>query len=137
MLDAPKLTLAQWARQKGLVLSDAVDAHIHAGLRSAPRTKTFRRWYFAELTRLQDLRDQTLEMYRAAVERGEVVNPDSNRLERLVRTASGHPDNPSVQAARRILEGMGYQEGGSGSVLPGPQLPAAAATHLVSGLPEN
>lgn len=105
---APSLTLIQWAVRHGLPLTDAVDAHIHAGLRSARTTKSFRRWYLSELQRLQDLRDATVEGYRAAVARGEVIDPASNRVERLLRTARGHPDNPSVQAARRIVERMGY-----------------------------
>jgi hypothetical protein len=99
------------------VLTEAVDAHIHAGLRSAPRTKTYRRWYFSELQRLQDLRDKTVALYREAVEKGEVIDPNSSRIDRLRRTAKGHPDNPSVQAARRILAGMGYSDEESAATL--------------------
>lgn len=104
----PSMTLTEWATRHGLPLSDAVDAHIHAGLRSARTTKSYRRWYLSELQRLQERRDATVERYRAAVARGEVTDPGSNRIERLLRTARGHPDNPSVQAARRIVERMGY-----------------------------
>lgn len=103
----PTLTLVQWATGNGLVLTDAVDAHIQAGLRSAPTTKTFRRWYFAELTRLQGARDRTVQLYRTAVANGEVIDPNACRLHRLMKTANGHPDNESVQAARRILTAMG------------------------------
>lgn len=111
MSAAPRLTLTEWATRKGLVLTEAVDAHIHAGLRSAPKTKTYKRWYFSELLRLQDLRDKTVALYREAVEKGEVIDPSANRMERLRRTAMGHSDNPSVQAARRILAGIGHGDG--------------------------
>ncbi len=103
-----RLTLAEYAHKKGLTFTDAVDGHIHAGLRSAPTSKKYRRWYMSELARLQDLRDKTVDMYRAAVDRGEVINPEASRIERLMKTANGHPDNPSVQAARRIIKRMGY-----------------------------
>lgn len=40
--------------------------------------------------------------YKALVKSGKIVPP--SKLQDIVRTASGHPDNPSVQAARRLLE---------------------------------
>ena len=43
--------------------------------------------------------------YEAAVEAGDVRPP--TRIERLKATANGHPDNASVQAARRILSKQG------------------------------
>lgn len=44
------------------------------------------------------------EEYDEAVSRGE-LRP-LTRLERLKATASGHPDNPSVQAAKRLLSAL-------------------------------
>ena len=47
-------------------------------------------------------RDELRKQYDAAIARGEIRPPTFD--ERIERTAAGHPDNPSVQAARRILE---------------------------------
>lgn len=41
------------------------------------------------------------EEYYQAIKSGEIRAP--TRREMLERTAAGHPDNPSVQAARRLL----------------------------------
>ncbi len=57
----------------------------------------------------QDRKDCLLEQrrfelraeYRRLVEAGEIRAP--TRIEQREKTAAGHPDNPSVQAARRIL----------------------------------
>lgn len=48
----------------------------------------------------QEKRRAAIEEYNALVESGEVRPLTS--VERAVRTANGHPDNPSVQAARRM-----------------------------------
>lgn len=40
--------------------------------------------------------------YNTKVENGEIRKP--TRIEALLKTAHGHEDNPSVQAARRILK---------------------------------
>ncbi|KKM62853.1 hypothetical protein LCGC14_1517410, partial [marine sediment metagenome] len=52
-------------------------------------------------TRRVDLRKQ----YAALVKQG-VLRP-LTRMEKLKATAAGHPDNPSVQAARRVLKKQG------------------------------
>ena len=49
--------------------------------------------------------DALREEYRQKVMDGEIRPP--SRIERLMDTAKGHPDNPSVQAARRILRKQG------------------------------
>lgn len=53
----------------------------------------------------QKKRLAAIDEYNALVERGEVrpLTP----TERSVRTANGHPDNPSVQAARRMCTKRG------------------------------
>ena len=101
----PVISLEAWAaRQGGRITDSHVDGHIHAGLRSAPTTKTYRRWNELELRRLQTASDETKRLYEAAIARGEIRSPKSlSRRERLELTAAGHPDNPSVQAARRLL----------------------------------
>lgn len=49
-------------------------------------------------------RDERRREYQDKVQAGELRPP--TRRERLEQTASGHPDNPSVQAARRLLAQM-------------------------------
>lgn len=82
------------ARNRLLEAQAAVDGHIHAGLRSVPQTKTYRRWNAKELARLQAERDAA---------KAEFVPVPESRMERLRAAAAGHPDNESTQAARRLL----------------------------------
>lgn len=46
-------------------------------------------------------RENARNEYRTLVEQGKIRPP--SELETLTQTASGHPDNPSVQAAQRVL----------------------------------
>lgn len=48
-------------------------------------------------------RRAAVQEYQAAVEAGEIQQPRLSHAERLTLTAAGHPDNPSVQAAHRLL----------------------------------
>lgn len=97
------MNIVQFAAKFGGITTADVDSHIHAGLRSKPQTKTYDRWWNKELKRLQDARDETERAYYDAVKTGKIKNPkDSPRLVKLYQTASGHPDNDSVQAARRL-----------------------------------
>jgi len=50
-------------------------------------------------------RERLRSEYREKVEKGEIRPP--TRIEKLIDTARGHPDNESTQAARRILEKRG------------------------------
>ena len=50
-------------------------------------------------------RNALIEEYNKLVETGEIRPLTS--IERTIRKANGHPDNPSVQAARRICEKRG------------------------------
>lgn len=57
-------------------------------------------------------RSAAIQEYQEKVERGEIV--PKTTLERMLKTAHGHPDNPSVQAAaRRVLtkRGIDWQTG--------------------------
>ncbi len=82
-----------------------VESHIHAGLRSAPTSKSYQRRFDRALRDLQIRRDQGVIAYRAAVASGSVVDidPPSGSLDRLQRAAEGHPDNESTKAAIRLL----------------------------------
>lgn len=93
-------TLAQFAHERGLITDADVQGHIHAGLRSMPTTKTYARWNKRRLGDLQAARDDTKAAYQAAIEAGEIVAPPKPTLE---ERAKGHPDNPSTQAAIRLL----------------------------------
>lgn len=100
------MTFDQFMALKGLDGTPDVDSHIHAGLRCAPQTKTYKRWNRAELERLQtrrdEMREDAMRLYAKAIESGEIREP--TRRERLSITASGNPDNPSVRAARNLLK---------------------------------
>ena len=105
MADLPVYwNLAQWVRDHGGTTDYEVQGHIHAGLRSAPTTKTYKRWYDRRLTEIQDARDATVARYREALARGEFREP--TRRERLERRARGHEDLPATHAARRVLTRM-------------------------------
>ncbi|TEA78680.1 hypothetical protein [Allopusillimonas ginsengisoli] len=97
-----RMNLTQFAAMLGLPTSHDVESHIHAGLRSAPTTKTYKRWFDSELRRLQAGRDEAVRRFRAAVTAGEIVDADADVD--LERVAQGHPDNISTQAAKRLLE---------------------------------
>jgi hypothetical protein len=113
--DAPRaMTVAEFATERGLVWHAEVDGHLHAGLRAAGQPKTYHRWFARRLKELQDAREATRQAYAAAVASGEIQPPTEH--DRLEATAAGHPDNPSVQAARRLLEKK-RQKQASGDVI--------------------
>lgn len=98
-------TFEEFMAESGLDGTPDVQSHIHAGLRCAPDTKTYRRWYKSELDRLQRkrdaMRDEARLLYDAALKSGMVRQP--TRVEVLMKTAQGHSDNLSVRAARSVL----------------------------------
>jgi hypothetical protein len=95
------LNLEQFSRLVGGTTSADVLGHIHAGLRSAPQTKTHKRFMERRYHELQEAVAATKEAYEQGIVEGRILRPRPLTLE---ERASGHPDNPSVQAARRILE---------------------------------
>lgn len=102
---AKRLNLTQWSIINGYPTSDDVSSHVQAGLRSAPTSKTYHKWYYSEILRLNQLVLIAQNKYNEEVEKGLVINPDNDsRIDKLMRTAQGHPDNESVQAAIRILK---------------------------------
>jgi hypothetical protein len=100
------MNFVQFCTQRGLTTDYDVESHIHAGLRSAPTTKTYKRWFEKRLNDLQGARDYAKAEYAKAIASGEIVVANETRRERLMRLAEGHPDNESVQAARRLLAKM-------------------------------
>ena len=53
----------------------------------------------------QKKREQAKQEYKEKVKNGELR--DKTKIERMIETANGHPDNPSTQAARRMAEKRG------------------------------
>lgn len=100
--DIPVMSLAAFAARHRLVTTADVDSHIHANLRCKPETKTHDRRFARELERLQNARDETRNLYRAAIAAGEIREPTSE--ENLRAAVNGHEDNASTHAARRVLE---------------------------------
>lgn len=94
------MNVTQFCKLHGLTDDDAVQGHIHAGLRSKPTSKTFARFYERKLRELQDARDHAHSLYRAAVERGEVIEPARKTTEEI---SAGLPELESTQAAIRLL----------------------------------
>ncbi len=97
--EQPKvMNIEQYAKMTGGKTSADVQAHIHAGLRSAPKTKTYRRFFERRLAELQQAADETWRGYHAALERGEIVAPPSVPLEETAQR-----DDERGAAARRVL----------------------------------
>lgn len=99
----PIKNLYQFAAERGLITTADVQGHIHAGLRSAPTTKTYDRWNRTKLAELQTARDETTRLYEAAITSGEIETREQTRMERLHEVAAGHPNSTATQAARRLL----------------------------------
>lgn len=103
----PAITFEQWAAREKRTTSADVESHIHAGLRSAPTTKTYARWNERRLRELQDERSEALKEYRRLVEAGAIPMVEVSRVAKLQEAASGLPELQSTQAARRLLGKMG------------------------------
>ena len=96
----PVMNLVQFAMATGGTTTADVDGHIHAGLRSAPQTKTHKRFHEGTLLELQEKRDATVEAYELAIAEGWIHRPEPTTLQ---ERAVGDPDMPSTQAAMRLL----------------------------------
>lgn len=92
--------LVQFAQERGLITDFDARSHIHAGLRSAPQSKTYQRWYKSETERLLAAAAETESAYVAALETGKIVAPTKPTLE---ERAAGHPDLEATKAAKRLL----------------------------------
>lgn len=100
--------LVQFAQERGLITMYEARSHIHAGLRSAPQTKTYQRWNEAETKRLLDAAIETERLYAEAIARGEIELPAKPTRE---ERAAGHPDLASTQAAIRLLAKIRANQG--------------------------
>lgn len=100
-------TYEQFAAEHGLVTDYDVQGHIHAGLMAAHMPRSYHRRYQKRLAELQDAREAGQRQYAEAIASGAVRPPrELSVRERLEIKAAGHPDLPSVQAARRLLARM-------------------------------
>lgn len=91
-----------WLARQGASRMDLGDPAIHRQPGGTPKSiaknaQNQARKDHALIARRTELREQYEELVRV----GEIRPP--TRLERLAAIAKGHPDNPSVQAARRLL----------------------------------
>ena len=103
----PVICFNRWAAMNRRVTDADVDSHIHAGLRSAPTTKTYARWNKKRLKELQDARDAAKAEYMALVEAGVIPVVAIDRIAELQAKAAGLPELAATQAARRLLEKAG------------------------------
>lgn len=92
------LNLVQYAAETGGTTDADVLGHIHAGLRSVPPTKTYRKFFADKLAELQAKRHATLEAYEAAIDAGEIARPPTPTLE---ERAKG--EGPAAEAAQRLI----------------------------------
>lgn len=86
--------------------ADFGDAGLHCGAAHVGRS-TRRRQVEAQFAKDNELtlrREELRRLFMEKIAAGEIREP--TRLEKLRTVAAGHPDNPSVQAARRILARM-------------------------------
>jgi HD superfamily phosphodiesterase len=98
-----KLSLNQFLGRCGLSRPPAEHGFLRAtSSMSAAALKRAQKWHRQALVEYGIQREAAIAAYNALVEAGEIVDPD--QTERLERKAQGHPDNDSVQAARRVLE---------------------------------
>lgn len=92
------------AKRRAYLSADTeANLFITQSLRCKPQSKTFNRWFDKKYAELRAERARTKAGYDA------VKPAEAPRKQRLIETAQGHPDNASVQAARRICNKNGWQ----------------------------
>jgi len=96
------LTFEEFATQRGLAPSWG-DAGLHSGAAHVPKRSRKRHLQLVaeKDAALQRARDLLRDVYAGRVEQG-LIKPPSH-YQRIRKTAMGHQDNESVQAARKIL----------------------------------
>lgn len=75
-------------------------------LRTVQGRKRYQKEFVAAEAEYQEKRTAAKEEYRRLIELGELR--DKTIIERALTRAQGHPDNESVQAARRMCTKRGY-----------------------------
>lgn len=93
------MNLVQFAEATGGVTDYDVSGHIHAGLRSKPKTKTYQRFFDRTLEELQRRRDETSRAYQAAIDSGEIIAPPKMTTEDVANSLP--EDHPGISEARR------------------------------------
>lgn len=107
--DPKPMTEEEYLRSKGV--GDASSGWVLDKLRSNRQIRTqrgkerFDREYEKAEREYQEKREKAKQEYREKVKSGELR--DKTRIERTIERANGNPDNPSVQAARRMAEKRG------------------------------
>ena len=98
------LTFEEFCVSKGFHPSDYVNAGTHSpfGFVSDRKKREILKGIQDNITKHTEQYQRLHDEYDRLLANGEVRQP--KRIERLIKTAKGHPDNSSVQAARRILE---------------------------------
>lgn len=99
------MSYEQFAKERGLVTDYDVQGHIHGGLMAAHMPNSYHRRYQKRLVELQAARAEGKRQYEEAIAAGEVAPwPELSGLDALKAKAGGHPDLPSVQSAKRLLD---------------------------------
>lgn len=104
---AQVLSLDEYLGRRGLAspISDFMDDKLRGMQRvigTAKGQARFRREANAARTTYSDRRDAAIAEYKSLVSQGKIVAP--TKVQRLLKTARGNSDNPSVQAARKLLK---------------------------------
>lgn len=104
-METQKISLEQYLHSKGVgfaISGYMLDkSKIPRGLTQRQEQKFRKEAEEAELE-YQIKRQMAINEYKNKVKAGEITEP--TKFEEAIRKAQGHPDNPSVQAARRMLK---------------------------------
>jgi hypothetical protein len=94
------MSLEQFAHKTGgKTRSDTMSLAIEASRRPHGVTKANSRRYEQSFAQMSAEVAKTKASYEAAIKSGKIKAP----VDSLARKAQGHPDNPAVQAAKRLL----------------------------------
>lgn len=104
------MSLDEFLGPKGLAspISDWLDDKWRGNknFSSGNQREKFREEARKNIDEYHDKRNAAIKEYKNLLASGKIREPTS--LERSLKTAQGHPDNKSVQAARRMLTKRGY-----------------------------
>lgn len=90
---------------KGAARGDIGDAALHKNMQSGRQKNFLIKRQNALDKAVLEKRENLRKEYAELVNQGKIIPP--TRIQRLQRIAQGHPDNESVQAARRLLKKAG------------------------------
>jgi hypothetical protein len=95
---ANPVSFATFCAALGCPTEADIESHIHAGLRSMDKAALTR--YRKTLKQMHAQIQDATHAYQALIEAGIITRPVEPTIDAI---ASGHPDNPATEAARRIL----------------------------------